>query len=407
MTEFAYTARDRQRNPVHGNIDGRGVDEVADFLLNQGITPITIEERNKRGEWQTWLRDRLAGAPQLVDLIFFCRQMYSIAVGGLALHRGVQTLAQSARNLQLRTALIRMRRHLEEGHTVSDAMLAFPKIFPPLMVNLTRVGETTGRLDQAFAELQRNLELEHDTRRRIKAAMRYPVIVIAAVVIAIAVVTLFVIPVFARVFANFGAELPLLTRILMASSDFAQTWWPLVAGVALAAAFATRSYLKTERGALAWGRWSLRIPLFGSVLLKATLARFCRTLAMCSRAGIVLDQAMTSVGTASNNRYFMLRMGEMRERVAHGMSLSMAARHSDLFTPLVMQMIVTGEETGRLEEMLDEAGSYYEREVEYEVDMLGQYAEPVLLLIVSALVLVLALGIFLPMWDLAGVALRR
>lgn len=407
MTVFAYTARDRQRNPVRGEVEGRGRDEVADYLLDQGLTPITIFERKAGSERFAALRRRLSGGPQLVDLIFFCRQMYSICKGGLALNRGVRTLAQSVRNPVLRGALIDIRRQIEEGRALSEAMSAHRKLFPALMINLVRVGENTGRLDQAFSELQRNLELEHETRRRMKGAMRYPILVIVAIAIALAVVSLFVIPVFAGVFANFGAELPWMTRALMATSEFALAWWPYVIVLGVAAVAAVRSWLATDDGAEMWGRWSLRIPVFGPVFLKATLARFSRTLAMCMRSGIVLDQAVQAVAAASNNRHFALRLAAMRERIAQGESLTSAARNTALFTPLVMQMIATGEETGRLDEMLDEAGAFYEREVDYDVGMLGEYVEPVLLVIVSALVLMLALGIFLPMWDLASVALAR
>lgn len=407
MTLYAYTARDRQRKSIRGEFEGRGQREVADYLLNQGLTPISITERRAAVQHFASLRRKLAGEPQLVDLVFFCRQMYSICKAGLALHRGVRTLAQSVRHPKLRGALNDMRRHLEEGRALSEAMSLHRDVFPPLMINLVRVGEHTGRLDQAFAELQRNLELEHETRRRIKAAMRYPMLVIIALGIAIGVVTLFVIPVFAGVFANFGSELPWMTRALMASSDWAQAWWPLVLAAILGGRTAMKSWVKTDRGAEWWGRLSLRLPLFGPVLLKATLARFCRTLAMCMRAGVVLDQAINAVAAASDNRHFALRLAAMRERIAQGEALTSAARHAALFTPLVMQMISTGEETGRLDEMLDEAGAFYEREVDYDVGMLGEYVEPILLVFVSALVLMLALGIFLPMWDLASVALNR
>lgn len=407
MTVFAYTARDRQRNAVRGEVEGRGRDEVAGHLLDRGLTPITIVERRAPVERFAALRRRLAGKPQLVDLIFFCRQMYSICKGGLALNRGVRTLAQSMRNPRLKAALSDMRRQLEEGRAMSETMRVHGEIFPPLMVNLVRVGEHTGRLDQAFAELRRNLELELETRRRIKAAMRYPILVVAALAIAIAVVTLFVIPVFAGVFQGFGAELPWMTRVLLGTSEWALKWWPLALAGMVGGSIAARSFLRTDFGAELWGRWSLSIPLFGPVLLKATLARFCRTLAMCMRAGVVLDQAVSAVAAASNNRHFALRLAAMRERIAQGESLTASARRAELFTPLVMQMITTGEETGRLDEMLDEAGAFYEREVDYDVAMLGEYVEPVLLIFVSALVLMLALGIFLPMWDLASVALSR
>jgi MSHA biogenesis protein MshG len=405
MSLFIYTARDRQRNAVRGEIEGRGRDEVADHLLDQGLTPITIFERKAGGESLALLRRRLSPGPQLVDLIFFCRQMFSICKGGLALHRGIRVLAQSVRNPALRAALSDVRRQIEEGRTLSEGMSAHRRIFPALMVNLVRVGENTGRLDQAFAELQRNLELEHETRRRMKAAMRYPILVIVALIIALSVVSLFVIPVFAGVFANFGAELPWMTRALMATSEWAISWWPYVIVVAVATVVSARSWLRTDRGAETWGRWSLGLPLFGQILLKATLARFSRTLAMCMRSGIVLDQGVQAVAAASNNRHFSMRLSAMRERIAQGESLTSAARHAALFTPLVMQMITTGEETGRLDEMLDECAGFYEREVDYDLSMLGEYVEPVLLVIVSALVLMLALGIFLPMWDLASVAL--
>ncbi|MGH8195026.1 MAG: type II secretion system F family protein, partial [Woeseiaceae bacterium] len=396
MTVFAYTARDRQRNSIRGEVEGRGRDEVADYLLDQGLTPITISERKVAGEHFAAIRRQLSGKPQLVDLIFFCRQMFSICKGGLALNRGMRTLAQSVRNPVLRGALTDMRRQIEEGRALSDAMSAHRNIFPALAVNLVRVGEHTGRLEQAFAELQRNLELEHETRRRMKSAMRYPILVVVALAVALSVVTLFVIPVFAGVFANFGAELPWMTRALMATSGFALAWWPVVLILGAAACVGVRAWLQSDNGAELWGRWSLRIPLFGAVLLKATLARFCRTLAMCMRSGIVLDQAVQAVAAASDNRHFALRLAAMRERIAQGESLTSAARYTALFTPLVMQMITTGEETGRLDEMLDEAGAFYEREVDYDVGMLGEYVEPVLLVCVSGLVLMLALGIFLP-----------
>ncbi|MGA8204352.1 MAG: type II secretion system F family protein [Woeseiaceae bacterium] len=407
MALYGYMARDGQRKAVRGELEGRGRTEVAEYLFKQGLTPVTISERRAAVRLLATLRQRLAGPPQLVDLIFFCRQMYSITKGGLALHRGVRTLAQVVRHPRLKAALVEMRRYLDEGRALSEAMSAQRGVFPPLVINLIRVGEHTGRLDVALAELQKNLEVEHTTSRRIKAALRYPVLVVVAIGIALVIVTLFVIPVFAGVFANFGAELPVITRVLLAVSSFAQHWWLAVAGAVAAGIAGLRTFVKTDRGAQLWGRWSLSVPLFGPLLKKAALARFCRTLAMCMRAGIVIDQAVSAVAAASGNRYFAQRLGSMRERIAQGESLTAAARQAGFFTQLVMQMITTGEETGRLEEMLEEAATFYEREVEYDVTMLGEYVEPVLLVLVSGLVLMLALGIFLPMWDLARVAFRH
>ena len=407
MALFSYVARDPERNAVTGEVESRGLDEVADLLFDRGLTPIKIVERRSRIRNTLSLSERLFGQPQLVDLVFFCRQMYSITKAGVPLHRGVQTLAESIRNPVLRRVLLVVRRKIEEGRTLSETLAEHRGVFPPLMINMIRVGEQTGRLDTVFNELQRNLELEQFTQRQVKTALRYPGMVISAIGIALVIVNLFVIPAFSRVFANFHAQLPLITRMLIASSELMRAWWPHALVALLAIAAGVRAWLKTPGGAELWGRWSLSIPLFGPILLKSMMARFSRTLAMCLRAGVALDSALQTVAGVSSNRHFATRMMTMRERISQGKSLTFAARGSSFFTPLVMQMITTGEETGRLDEMLDEAADFYEREVAYDVKTLGDYIEPVLLIIVSAMVLTLALGIFLPMWDMAEVALHR
>ncbi len=315
MALFTYFARDRERNAVSGEMEGRGAGEVADVLLERGLTPISIVERRAIG--RQWLSlPRMESRPELVDLIFFCRQMYSITKAGLPLHRGLRSLIEAIRHPTLRRVLVDVRRRVEEGRTMSETMATHRGVFPPLMINMVRVGEQTGRLDTVFGELQRNLEFEEATRRQVKAALRYPTMVIIAIAIALVVLNLFVIPAFAKVFANFNAELPLITRALIASSDWMRAWWPLLAGGLLALTVAIRVFLKTARGAELWGRWSLRIPLVGEILLKAALSRFTRTLGMSLRAGIPLDQALQTVASVSDNRYFALQIAAMHERIA-------------------------------------------------------------------------------------------
>jgi MSHA biogenesis protein MshG len=406
MANFSYLARDANRNAVTGELEGRGSAEVADILVERGLTPVRIVARRARAHGGPSWQDRF-NRPQLVDHVFFCRQMYSITKAGIPLHRGLRSLAESIKNPVLKRALAEVRRKVEEGRTLSETLAAHRGVFPPLMINMIRVGEQTGRLDSVFHELQRNLEMEQTTERQVKTALRYPGFVVAAIVIAIVIVNLFVIPTFARMFANFGAELPLVTRALIGMSEWMQAAWPYLLAGAVGAWLGLRAWLATPQGAESWGRWSLRIPLFGPILLKATMSRFSRTLSMCLRAGVALDQALGTVAGVSGNRHFARQVAAMRDRIAQGKSLTFAARGSDFFPPLVMQMIATGEETGRLDEMLDEAADFYEREVAYDVKTLGDYVEPILLVVVSAMVLTLALGIFLPMWDMARVALRH
>ena len=407
MANFSYLARDANRNAVSGELEGRGSAEVADLLSERGLTPIRIVARRSRARAASGWQDRFLSRPQLVDHVFFCRQMYSITKAGIPLHRGLRTLVESMKNPQLRRALDEVRRKVEEGRTLSETMATHRAVFPPLMINMIRVGEQTGRLDTVFHELQRNLEMEQVTERQVKTALRYPSLVIAAISIALVIVNLFVIPSFARVFASFNAELPLITRGLIAMSGWMQAWWPHLLAAIVAAVVGVRWWLATPRGAELWGRWSLKFPLFGPIVLKATMSRFSRTLSMCLRSGVALDQALGTVAGVSANRHFAKQVASMRERISQGKSLTFAARDTEFFPPLVMQMITTGEETGRLDEMLDEAADFYEREVAYDVKTLGDFIEPVLLVVVSGMVLTLALGIFLPMWDMARVALRH
>ena len=407
MARFEYVARDNRRARVSGEIECRERGDVADQLLSRGLTPVQILELPEPVRWLESLRRLSDGALRPEDLVFFCRQMYSVTKGGVPIHQGMKAIADTTRHRLLRDALRDCRRQLEEGRALSDAMAAHSDVFGALLVNLVRVGEETGRLEQAFHELQRNLDSEQTMRRHMSQALRYPLMVLAALALAFGAVNLLVVPAFARVFANFNAELPWMTRALMWSSDWMVAWWPVLLGGTAVAVLATRAHLRTDAGKLAWGRWSLRLPLIGPLRLKATLSRFARALSMCARSGIVMDQALRMVAVASDNRFFASRLAQMREGVAGGESLTSAARRSEMFTPLVMQMLAIGEESGQLEDMLDEVGDFYEREVDYGVRKLGDYIEPVLLIAASGLVLMLALGIFLPMWDLARVALAR
>lgn len=407
MARFSYTARTRSAALVSGQIDSKDRSKVADWLLQRGLTPVQIREQPADSGWRRRLRLWAEGPLRPEDLVFFCRQLQAIMRGGVPINQGVRALAEAARHSLMREALYDCSRQLEEGRALSAAMATHADIFSAVMVNLVRVGEETGRLEQALAELQKDLESEQLTRRQIKSTMRYPIMVIVAVAFAFVAVNLFVIPAFSQVFANFNAELPLITRGLMATSAWVQAWWQIVAGGLFAAWLAGRQAMREERFQLAWGKLSMRLPLVGEILLKATLARVCRMLAMCARSGVVLDRALGIVGGATGNRWFARQLGEMREGLASGESLNLAARRSGLFTQLVLQMISTGEETGSLEDMLDEAAGFYEREVAWEVSQLSEYMEPVLLVVVSLLVLLLALGIFLPMWDIAQVTISR
>lgn len=408
MAVFQYKARDRRGAAVAGRIEAGTQDAVASQLLNSGITPISIEAVEVRDDVLKDLRRRLGSdRPTLDDLLLFCRQMHTLARSGVPIVRGLMGLAESTRNYMLAEAMQRMRVELEGGRELSTAMAQNNKVFSPIMVSMIRVGEHTGRLDEAFLQLAQYLQLERDTRDRIKAALRYPTFVLIFVAGAIGVVNVFVIPAFANVFKGMKTELPWQTKALIATSDFTVAYWPYLLAALVGVAFAVRAYVRTPAGRFKWDRLKLRLPITGSIILRSILSRFARTFSMTTRAGVPLVQALTVVSRAVDNEYVAERVGNIRNGVERGDTLTRTAAATGLFTPLVLQMLAVGEETGAVEEMMDEVAGFYEREVDYELKTLSSAIEPILIVAVGILVLILALGIFLPMWEMVNIAKVR
>jgi MSHA biogenesis protein MshG len=265
----------------------------------------------------------------------------------------------------------------------------------------------TGLLTEVFLRLAEHMEFERDVRARIKQAMRYPSFVILAMAIAIVIINIFVIPVFAKVFAGFNAELPVITRGLIGFSNFTVAWWPLLVAVAVGAVVGVRAYLRTPDGKYKWDRRKITLPLVGDIILKATLARFARSFALSSQSGVPLVQALTVVSQTVDNMFIGSRIEQMRDGIERGESISRCAAATGVFTPVVLQMIAVGEETGELDSLLFEIAEMYERETDYSIKGLSAAIEPILLVGIGALVLLLALGVFLPLWNLGGAAMGR
>ncbi|WP_320056413.1 type II secretion system F family protein [Desulfuromonas thiophila] len=403
MPLYHYSAR-RAGQLVQGEIELASPAAVAAQLVENGLTPVRIAEaascagRTERSAAGGLFQRRVRSE----DLILFCRQMYALTRAGVPMLRALRGLMESSRNPRLRQALQGVIDGLESGRELSSALAAFPEVFPPLLTRMVQVGENSGNLEQAFEQLAQYLEFEKQTREQIKAALRYPTFVIVAIAIAISILTLFVIPAFEKVFASFGAQLPLATRIIMAVSHFARDWWPYIAGGLLLGSLLLRRYLRTVSGERLWDRLKLRLPLVGSILRRATLARFARAFAMGYGSGVPLVQALAYTARAIDNRYLGEKLEGMRNQLERGETLTRSAAASAIFTPLVLQMLAVGEESGSVDSMLLEVAGFYEREVAYELKNLTSAIEPVLIIIIGAMVLVLALGVFLPMWNLSS-----
>ncbi|MDF3124923.1 type II secretion system F family protein [Rheinheimera sp. 1928-s] len=398
MATFSYTARDRQGQSVSGSIEASSETAVADMLLQRSQIPIKIKMQDEKQASSAivWPWQRVS----MTELIIFSRQMYSLMKAGIPIIRAIIGLAESTSSTALNTVLLDLADQLEKGRTLSAAMAQHPKIFSRLVVSIVHVGENTGRLDESFLQLSGYFEQEMETKKQIKQATRYPTFVLIAITIAMVIMNIMVIPQFASMFAKFNTELPWATKVLLASSNLFVNHWQTMAGVAVGLLWALRLYLQSDKGRYQWSYWKLKMPLMGSILVRATLGRFSRSFAMMLKAGVPLTSALTLVAEAVDNDYMAEKIREMRKNIERGESLLRVSVQSDLFTPLVLQMLAVGEETGQVDEMLTEVASFYEREVAYDLKGLTAKIEPILISVVSAMVLILALGIFTPMWDM-------
>ncbi len=405
MASFNYTGRNANGEQVNDNITADGINAVAEKLLKRGITPTAIEpvqkaENNLASMDVSELFNN--GKVSLEELIVFCRQMYALMRAGVPILRAINGMVESANSNTLKKALIDIGKQLEGGYSFSSALNNHPKIFDHLFISLIHVGENTGQLEQSFLKLTSYLERDLATRKRIKAALRYPSMVLIAIAAAIVILNIFVIPTFADMFTKLGAELPLATRFIIASSNFFMDYWPHMIVTLLLMIVMINKSLNTQRGRYQWDKRKIHIPIVGSIIERSILARFSHSFAIVIKAGVPMTTGLSLVAEAVDNSYMREKISAMRQGIESGESLLRSTIASALFTPLVIQMVSVGEETGRVDELLVEVGDYYEREVDYDLSTLTARIEPLLLLVVAGMVLVLALGIFTPMWDMAS-----
>jgi MSHA biogenesis protein MshG len=406
VPSFQYRARGQRGDAIEGVIEAGSTDLAATRLIEGGLTPIDIQPLEKRVGMRTDLGDLFPPEVKLVDLIQFSRQMHSLLKAGVPILSALHGLTRNTRNRTLAKTLGGVIESLEAGRDLSSALSLYPKVFSVFYISLVRVGETSGQLEQVFRQLASYLEREKKTRDQIKSAMRYPLFVITAILMAVVVINVFVVPAFAAIFAKFGANLPLPTRILVAMSDVTVNHWQILLVGVVALVTGLRFYLHSETGRYKWHKLQLRLPGVGSVLYQATLARFSRLFALVQRSGIPIVTGLSVVGRALDNDFVEERVLAMRDGIERGEALSHTAASSGIFDPLVLQMIQVGEESGATDELLQEIADYYDDEVDYAIGKLSASIEPTLTIALAGLVFLLATGIFLPMWDLYKVALH-
>jgi len=414
MPRFSYKGRDISGALVSGQVQAASASEAASGLFSDNITPIDISEfKGKATVGKDGKRRKSDSSASfggffskekvsLVELIIFSRQMYSLAKAGIPLDKALRGLRDSISNKKFKNILHEMGQELEKGMALTDAMGRYPEVFSPLYLSLVLVGENTGRLDLSFQQVGKYLELERNTKKQVSSATRYPIFVLATIAVALSIIMVFVIPVFAETFEQLGAELPWQTILLIDISNFFVNYWYFLVGSVVLAFVAFKQYVATEAGRETWDRKKLRFPLIGEILERIALSRFSRTFSMMMTAGVPIVQSLAVISKAVGNTYIGKNILNIRDYISKGESLYYSSIRSGMFSPLVLQMISVGEESGNIGELLDEVADFYDSEVEYDLKKLGAAIEPILIVCIAGMVLILALGVFLPIWDLAN-----
>jgi MSHA biogenesis protein MshG len=411
MPFFAYKARNSGGELVQGVLESADSGAAASQLIKLDITPVDITPASApasapagsaKGMLERLLREKITP----LDLMLFSRQMHTLLKAGVPIMRALASLQESTANKSFAAVVGNIRESLDAGRELSASIAREPDVFSPFYVSMVRVGEMTGQLDEIFLRMFRHLDFEKHMREQIKSAVRYPIFVIAVMAVAIVIINLFVIPSFAKVYKGFNAKLPLMTQLLIDSSNFMVAWWPLLLLAAGAAFFGFRLWRRSPAGKLIWDGFKLRIPIAGKIIRTATLARFARSFALASRSGVPIAQALTTVARTVDNEFVAGRIDKMRESIERGESVLRTAAAAGVFTPVVLQMIAVGEESGALDDLMEEIADMYQREVEYEVQTLSSQIEPILIICLGVLVLILALGVFLPIWDLGRTMIK-
>lgn len=404
MPLFEYVGRNENGQQLSGQLEAPSRELVAGQLQGRGITPTSIEpyteQKSFEQHWQEW---RCNGRIEAIELVMFSRQMYTITKAGIPLISGIRGLAASLQNAMFQKVLHEVADYLQTGMELSTALRHFPEIFGNLYVSLIHVGENSGRLDEVFMQLAEYLERDLETKKSIISALRYPTFVMLALIAAMVVVNIFVIPVFAEMFTKFGADLPIVTKILIGTSNFFVNYWYYLLAFSVAAVYFTGRYIRSEEGSRVWGRYKMRMPLVGDLIERASMARYTRSLGLMLKSGLPLPQSLALCSRVIDNPYLADKIVAIREGVERGESLYRTHDNSKMLTPLVMQMISVGEESGQVDTLLAEVAEFYEREVDYDLKSLSAKIEPIMIVIMAIFVGILAMGIFLPMWNLYAV----
>jgi type II secretory pathway component PulF len=398
MPKYIYQAITQHGEEVSGNLEAESV-EVANFILiSRDLIPSKIKEQGTPGRGLNALFGVNKVKP--MELVMFTKQFHSMLVAGISILRILSILEDQTENKGLKKAISEIIKDINQGSSLSDALQKIPSIFEPLYCDMVRAGEISGNVPIVLERLIYIIEHEAKVKDDIKSALRYPIIVLIALAGAFIVLLTFVIPQFASVFTNAGLVLPLPTRISLFLYAFISKYWYLILAVTAAVFFGLRFYFKTSNGKFVRDSFLLEMPIVGPVFQKAALSRFASIFAILQTSGVPIMQSLTILSATMGNEALTRTFDNIRDRIKEGAGISAPLRSEKYFTPMIIDMIAIGEESGKIDEMMRAVAAHYDVEVEYAIKALSDAITPILIVGLAAVVGFFALSIFMPMWDL-------
>jgi type II secretory pathway component PulF len=400
MAQFAYKALNHEGQVTTGVVEAPSREQVAKKLLNMQLTPLSIDKSSRIVKKMSMSRNVKI---KTHALIIFTRQMRLLLKAGVPLLECLKSLGAQVTNENWKKVLDSIGKDVEFGISFSQSLKKYPKIFSDLYVNSVQVGEISGTLEGILQNLEKSLEEEMKLMDNIKKATRMPMIVFVAIIIAVIVFITYVIPKFTPIFEMSGQDLPIPTRIIMGISDAFTSYWYLILGIAGGAFFSLTAFYKTKKGKYIIQNFLINMPIYGELLQKISVQRFSTTLALLSRSGIPLVEAIDTARRNETNSVYERAIAQMRELVEKGQTIANAMKRFKLFPPIMINMVFIGEKSGALDEMLENVADFNSYEIERTVQNLTSLIEPVVTVFLGIMVLILALSIFLPMWNMLSI----
>ena len=397
MPTFAYEGRTVDGQTKKGKIDAVDANAARNQLKRQNINPTTVKE--SKGSMQiSFMKPKVSTR----DLVIFTRQFATMIDSGLPLVQCLDIQAKQAENLTFREELAQIKESVESGSTFADALKRFPGTFDELYQNMIAAGEVGGILDTILNRLAVYLEKAENLKRQIKGAMMYPVITIVVAGVVVTVLLLFVVPSFEQMFADMGAALPALTQMVIDLSAWLQANWWIVLGVIFGTIWGTKTFYQTEKGNIVLDGVMLKVPVFGDLLTKVAVARFCRTLGTMLSAGVAILEALDICGRTSGNKIIESAIVQVRQGISEGRNISEPLAEAKVFPDMVVQMISVGEATGALDVMLNKVADFYEDEVDQSVEAMTSMLEPLIMVFLGVIIGGLVIAMYLPIFTMAG-----